>query len=236
MIYVSLVTNADLMRYAISSLLAEVEDISLSVIVNSVFELRRLVSDLPSPHVVIIDERSVRIDLGDKQANTERLASNISRICNEVRGCIGLTDYVDKKVYECAPKLGFRSLCLKSISGDQLIKAIRAVADGKVYMHSEYLRIAEKLNYPLLNSLSERQIEILDLVFQGYTNNEIADKLYISLETVKWHISTILKKLKARDRTHAISLLLSEIMGGFILERGGYMPKSLKDLIRLTAS
>lgn len=51
--------------------------------------------------------------------------------------------------------------------------------------------------------LTEREIVILNLMTEGYDNREIAEKVYISIHTVKAHVSAIIKKLDARNRTHA---------------------------------
>ena len=59
---------------------------------------------------------------------------------------------------------------------------------------------------PLIEPLSVRELEVLKLIEAGYSNQEIASKLYISIATVKRHISTIYAKLGARSRTQAISL------------------------------
>lgn len=56
-----------------------------------------------------------------------------------------------------------------------------------------------------LYELCDREIHILELLSDGYENKAIAEKLYVSSHTVKAHISAILKKLKAKNRTHAVS-------------------------------
>ena len=57
---------------------------------------------------------------------------------------------------------------------------------------------------PLTIALSAREIEIIELVADGLTNQEIADALVVSIETVKSHVSSLLRKLPARDRTTAV--------------------------------
>ncbi len=51
--------------------------------------------------------------------------------------------------------------------------------------------------------MSQRELEVLQLVLQGYTNKEMAEVLIVSAETIKTHMSNILSKLQAKDRTHA---------------------------------
>jgi DNA-binding CsgD family transcriptional regulator len=56
--------------------------------------------------------------------------------------------------------------------------------------------------------LSERQLQILALVAEGATDNEIAARLYLSVKTVSWHMRRICARLQARSRTHAVALAL----------------------------
>lgn len=58
--------------------------------------------------------------------------------------------------------------------------------------------------------LTDRELEILQLLADGHENNEIARRLYISLETVKTHVRRLLKKLEARSRTHAVAIALRQ--------------------------
>jgi LuxR family maltose regulon positive regulatory protein len=60
-------------------------------------------------------------------------------------------------------------------------------------------------NAELVEPLSARELEVLQLLAEGYTNREIAERLYISLSTVKGHISNIIGKLLARNRTEAVA-------------------------------
>jgi DNA-binding NarL/FixJ family response regulator len=58
--------------------------------------------------------------------------------------------------------------------------------------------------------VTDRELEILQLLADGHENNEIARRLYISLETVKTHVRRLLKKLGARSRTHAVAIALRQ--------------------------
>ncbi len=53
--------------------------------------------------------------------------------------------------------------------------------------------------------LTRREIEVLQLLSEGYSNKEVSDKLFISIQTVKTHVTHIFEKLDARDRTHAVA-------------------------------
>lgn len=94
----------------------------------------------------------------------------------------------------------------KSSEKQAMVRAIRAVAAGERYLPADLAsRLAERNLYV---PLSERQIEVLRLVAQGRTNKEIADVLGIHELTIKSHLSQILAKLGAPDRTRAVTLAL----------------------------
>lgn len=88
-----------------------------------------------------------------------------------------------------------------------MVHAIRAVVGGGIYFDRVAVGALRssgrgEISEPV-EPLSQRELEILQLVLQGYTNREMADVLTVSAETVKTHMSHILSKLQAKDRTHA---------------------------------
>lgn len=107
---------------------------------------------------------------------------------------------------------GAHGYCLKTVSADQLALAIRTVADGAAWLDP---RIASRVlqSYspsgsapeadPAASPLSSREIEVLRLVVEGMTNQRIASKLVVSIETVKSHMRRIMEKLAVSDRTQA---------------------------------
>jgi len=114
----------------------------------------------------------------------------------------------DDKVFP-AIKAGAHGYLLKDTSPHQLLHAIRDVYRGEPSMHPT---IARKLMLELQRSselppteepLTEREAEVLSLVAQGLTNQEIADLLFVSERTVRTHVSNILGKLHLANRTQA---------------------------------
>lgn len=95
---------------------------------------------------------------------------------------------------------------LKSSGKRQMTEAIRAAAAGKTYLPPELKRKLDERS--LYSTLSSREIEVLRLIAHGKANKEIAGDLKLSELTVKAHISHILTKLGASDRTHAVTLAL----------------------------
>lgn len=99
---------------------------------------------------------------------------------------------------------GARGYVLKSMPPKELVEVIRQVNAGKKRIPSEVAaRLAEHFDG---DALTPREIEVLKQVAGGNRNRDIADKLFITEETVKVHIKHIMEKLDAKDRTQAVSI------------------------------
>ncbi|WP_434169716.1 response regulator [Peribacillus frigoritolerans] len=114
----------------------------------------------------------------------------------------------DEKVYP-ALEAGATSYMLKTSKASEIARAVRSTFQGQSVLEPEVTgKMMEKLRRPkitqLHDQLTNREIEILLLMTQGKTNQEIADELYIALKTVKVHVSNILSKLAVQDRTQAV--------------------------------
>ncbi len=105
---------------------------------------------------------------------------------------------------------GAQGYLLKGSSRQELLSAIRAVARGESRLQPS---VAGKLISSLQSGatageLSNRELEVLRLIAKGKRNREIAEELYLSEKTIKAHVSSILKKLNAEDRTEAVTVAL----------------------------
>ena len=114
----------------------------------------------------------------------------------------------DDKVYP-ALEAGATSYILKTSTAGKIADAIRDTYKGKTILEPEVtgkmMAKMKERNQPLLHeSLTNREQEILMLITDGKTNQEIADELFIGLKTVKTHVSNILSKLEVQDRTQAV--------------------------------
>ncbi|MBN3907931.1 MAG: response regulator transcription factor [Nostoc sp. NMS1] len=150
------------------------------------------------PDVTLMDLRMP--DMGGVQA--------ITVICNEFPNAriIVLTTYdTDEEIYR-GLRAGAKGYLLKDSEPEELLTAIRTVTRGQQYIPLNVAaKLAQRITAP---ELSDRELEVLQLVGQGMSNQEISTALNISESTVKTHINRILSKLDVKDRTQAAIIAL----------------------------
>jgi DNA-binding NarL/FixJ family response regulator len=117
-----------------------------------------------------------------------------------------LTTYVGDVQVLRALKAGARGYVLKGLVHRELLETIRVVHGGQKRIPPEVA--AELADHAGEDDLSPREIEVLRLIANGNSNKEIACQLSITEETVKSHVTSILSKLGANDRTHAVTIAL----------------------------
>lgn len=154
------------------------------------------------PDVVLMDIRMPRVD--GLQATRD--------LAGSTRVIILTTFDVNEYVYE-ALRCGASGFLLKDTQADQLLTAIRVVAQGDALLSPSITRrlIEQFARRPLPSSrpdalaqLTERELEVLQLVARGLSNAEIARELIVGDATVKTHVSRVLNKLGLRDRVQAV--------------------------------
>ena len=161
-----------------------------------------------APDVVLMD---VRMPGTDGIEGTRRIvAAGLP-----TRVVILTTFDLDKHVYD-ALVAGAAGFMLKDASAQQLVGAVERTVAGDAPMAPQVLARmvdrflerapADESEPPGLASLSPREREVLGLMASGLTNGEIAERLVVSLATVKTHVRSILAKLEARDRVQAVLL------------------------------
>jgi len=119
---------------------------------------------------------------------------------------IALTSYDgDQDVYR-ALEAGVRGYLLKELVHTEIVRAIRIVNSGKRFLPPE---VSQQLSefFPEV-ALTAREVDVLKLVARGLGNKEIGDELGTAAGTVKAQIQSVLSKLGARDRTHAVTIAL----------------------------
>jgi len=127
-------------------------------------------------------------------------------------GIIALTIHDDEEYIFELVRAGVSGYVLKDIQPERLIAAIKDVAQGKSVIHpditakllGEFNRLSKRKARPTsFDDLTERELDVLELIAKGMANRDIAQRLFISEKTVKNHITNIFRKLNVDDRTQA---------------------------------
>jgi DNA-binding NarL/FixJ family response regulator len=160
-----------------------------------------------SPDVVLMDIRMRSMD------GLEATRAIMARMPQPPKVVVLTTFDYDEYVY-AALKAGASAFLLKDSPQEQLTAAVRVVAVGDALLHPSITRrLIEDFAArptprsgppPELKGLSERELEVMRHVGRGLSNAEIAERLYLSKDTVKTHVGHILSKLELRDRTQAV--------------------------------
>ncbi|WP_134685790.1 response regulator [Brevibacillus migulae] len=199
MIRVMLVDDHEMVRMGLAAYLSTEDDIEVVAEASSGEEGVRLATQL-SPDVILMD--LVMDGIGGIEA-TRRIRES----CPSAK-VIVLTSFIDdEKVYPVI-EAGAFSYLLKTSRASEIARAIRSAAAGEPILES---RVASKImarfrhgqQASLHEQLTPRELEVLKLIGQGKSNQEIADELIIGIKTVKTHVSNILAKLNVEDRTQA---------------------------------
>ena len=199
MIKVLLVDDHEMVRLGVSAYLSVQEDIEViaqaengKVGVEKTLELK--------PDIILMD--LVMPEMDGIEATKEILSK-----WKEAKIIIVTSFIDDEKVYP-AISAGAKSYLLKTSSASEIAQAIRDTYRGEGVFEKE---VSEKLEhrheveeeFRLFEDLTSREKEVLLLIAQGKSNQEIADECFITLKTVKTHVSNILSKLQVEDRTQA---------------------------------
>ena len=199
MIKVLLVDDHEMVRLGVSAYLSVQEDIEViaqaengKIGVEKALELK--------PDIILMD--LVMPVMGGIEATKEILSK-----WKEAKIIIVTSFIDDEKVYP-AISAGAKSYLLKTSSASEIAQAIRDTYRGEGVFEKE---VSEKLEhrheveeeFRLFEELTSREKEVLLLIAQGKSNQEIADECFITLKTVKTHVSNILSKLQVEDRTQA---------------------------------
>jgi DNA-binding NarL/FixJ family response regulator len=125
-----------------------------------------------------------------------------------------LSMYSDIEYYNTMIALGVKGFVLKDIDNDELADAVRKVYSGGSYFSQELLlRLIKNKPEDERIELTRREKEVLDLICQGFSNQQISDKLYISQRTVERHRSSLLFKTESKN---SISLVVYAIKNNLV--------------------
>jgi two-component system, NarL family, response regulator LiaR len=149
----------------------------------------------------------VLMDLVMPEVDGAEATRRIKEACPEVQ-VIALTSYKEDDLVQGALKAGALSYLLKNVTADELADAIRKAHAGRPTLAPEAAQVLIKAatDPAQEEGLTSRELEILKLMVHGDSNPEIAEKLFVSRSTVKFHVSNILMKLGTATRTEAVAV------------------------------
>ena len=198
-IQVMLVDDHNVVRSGMATFLRAYEDLELVGEAKNGLEAYQLCQET-NPDVILMDLMMPEMD---GIAATRAILADYPDI-----KIVAMTSFEEEELVQGVLAAGAISYLLKNVTADELAKAIRDAVSGKSTLSPEAARVLIQATRPTKQpgfDLTEREQEVLNLVVQGYSNQQIAEALVISLATVKAHISSILSKLQVSSRTEAIA-------------------------------
>ncbi|GAA4480964.1 response regulator transcription factor [Microbacterium panaciterrae] len=206
MIRVALADDQLLVRAGFRALLDAEEGIDVVAEASGGRELLERIRATPVD-VVLMD---IRMPEGDGLWATEQIAADpaLAGVHVVIVTTFELDDYVVRAV-----QAGAAGFLVKDTEPADLVRAVRVVAEGEALLSPGVTKrllarlavgLREAPDVAMLEGITEREREVLRLVGLGLTNDEIAERLFLSPLTAKTHVSRIMSKLHARDRVHLV--------------------------------
>jgi DNA-binding NarL/FixJ family response regulator len=211
-IRVVLVDDEELVRAGLGAILGAEPDLTVVGQAGDGAAVVPLVRDV-RPDVVLMD---VRMPAVDGIQATRRL---LETMADPPKILVVTTFENDEYVYD-ALRAGASGFLLKRARPEEIVHAVRLAAHGDTLLFPAAIRQLAASHRDgrgagarWIGQLTEREADVLRLMAAGLSNTEIGERLYVSLQTVKTHVSNILAKLAARDRTQAV---IAAYESGFI--------------------
>lgn len=203
-IRVMIVDDHAMVRSGLSAFLLAFDDLELAAEASSG---EQAVGICAEQHVDV-----VLMDLVMPGMDGATATRTIREACPDIQ-VIALTSFPEEDLVKAALEAGAIGYLLKNITAAELADAIRAAHAGRPTLAPEATSalIHSATGGPALGfDLTEREREVLALMAEGLTNSQIASKLFVSDSTVKFHVSSVLRKLGAASRTEAVSVALRD--------------------------
>ena len=201
-IRVMLVDDHTMVRRGLVTFLKAFDDLQLAGEAESGEAAIRLCAEV-LPDVILMDMILPKMD---GAAATSAIHKQFPKV-----QIIALSSFKEMDLIKNALKAGAIGYLLKDISADELAQAIRAAHAGHATLSPEAAQVlVQTVNQPAAPGLdlTEREREVLTLLIEGLSNNQIAGRLSVSPSTIKSHVSNILAKLGVSSRTEAVTLAL----------------------------
>lgn len=153
--------------------------------------------------MAVLDPQIILMDVRMEKMNGIEACREIKSRYPDVH-ILMITSYTDEEPVISSILAGASGYLLKHLSRAELLRSIRLVASGHSLIDANAKKLVmERLTQVPGSELTEREREVLSLVARGYTNKQIADKLYVSEKTARNHVSHILEKLGLSRRSEA---------------------------------
>jgi DNA-binding NarL/FixJ family response regulator len=149
------------------------------------------------PRVALVDVRMPRLSGIEVAQRAATVAPNTS--------IVFYTAYGDRALLSEALDVGARGFVLKEAPLSDLVRAVERVAEGDAYVDPVLAGVLVSAQTEKVPSLTQREREVLRLLADGMTNEEIGKRLFISPETVRTHVRKAMAKLEADTRTEAVA-------------------------------
>ena len=198
-IRVMLVDDHNVVRSGLATFLRAYEDLQLVGEAKSGLEAIDLCRE-KKPDVILMDLMMPEMD---GIAATRAILDDYPDV-----KIIAMTSFEEEELVHGVLAAGAISYLLKNVTSDELAAAIRAASLGKSTLSPEAARVLVQATRPTEQpwlELTEREMEVLNLVVKGQSNRQIAGAMFISVATVKAHVSNILSKLQVSSRAEAIA-------------------------------
>jgi NarL family two-component system response regulator LiaR len=198
-IQVMLVDDHNVVRSGLATFLKAYDDLELVGEAKNGLEALNL-CHITEPDVILMD---LMMPVMDGIAATRAILADYPEI-----KIIAMTSFEEEELVQGVLSAGAMGYLLKNVTADDLAKAIRDAVSGRSTLSPEAATALIHATRPTKQpsfDLTDREMQVLNLVVQGQSNQQIADALVITLATVKAHISNILSKLEVSSRAEAIA-------------------------------
>lgn len=199
-----IVDDHAVVRSGLSKFLMVNKDLQLVAEASDGAEAVQMVS-LHKPDVVLMD---LMMPGMDGIAATREIHQKYPKV-----KVIALTSFSEQNMVQGALQAGAVGYLQKNVTATELANAIRSACSGRMTLSPEAAQVlAQSVAQPQIpgNQLTEREREVLKCMAEGLNNNEIAERLVVSLGTVKFHISNIFQKLGADSRVQAVKTAIEQ--------------------------
>lgn len=200
MINVYLTDDHTLLAEGLTTALAQSEDIRITRTFSTLHDCSAALAT-EQPDILLMD---ISMPDGDGVAFCHELVQEYPAL-----HIIALTMHDEYSLVKRVLDTGIAGYVLKNVTTDELAEAIRRVHDGKKYICAEIASLMRKRATTEV-TLTERETEILKLLAEGYNSRRIAEILFISEKTVKWHRKNLLNKLGASNTSELIAIVIKK--------------------------